>query len=248
MRKSRRAPLLPRLRTSAGLIAAALLCPASAGAAPPARQTYIVTDFDSIRVEAPVTVRIETGKGPSARATGDRRLLDGLTLDVTGNMLTIRMRRSAGERGDTPTGGAEIALTTTRLRNVVLLGAGGVSADRLKGADTRVSLRGSGSIDVGEVDADRLSAELLGAGGLSLAGKANAVKLRVSGAGRVDAVRLRTLRSDLTVQGSADVTASAREEASIIASGSASVTVADAGKCSVRSEGSASVQCGDKRF
>lgn len=233
---------------TAGLIAAAFSWVTPALAAPAARQTFIITDFDSIRVEAPVDVRIETGRGPSARATGDRRVLDALTLDVSGGVLAVRMRRSPGGSEITPDGGAQITLTTTSLRSIMLLGAGSIAADRLRGADARASLRGSGRLDVGGVDAERLSVDLLGAGSLSLSGKATATQLRVSGAGRLDAAQLATVRLDATVQGSADVSASAREEATVIASGSGRVAVAGAGSCNVRRAGSASVECGGKRY
>ncbi len=245
---SRRAARHARPLAAAGLIAAAFSCAGAATAAPAARQSFIITDFDSIRVEAPVDVRIETGKGPSARATGDRPVLDALTLDVSGGVLAVRMRRSAVGSEITQDGGAQIVLTTTTLRTIVLLGAGSIAADRLRGAEARASLRGNGRIDVSGVDADRLSVDLIGAGSLSLAGKATAAQFRVSGAGRLDAARLSTIRLDTTVQGSADVSAGAREEATIIASGSGRVAVARAGSCSVRRAGSASVECGGKRY
>lgn len=236
------------LAVTVGVIAAAFSCAHPALAAPTGRQTFIISGFDNIRVEAPVDVRIETGKGPSARATGDRRVLDALTLDVSGGVLTVRMRRSTAGSEIAGNGGAQIVLTTTTLRTVMLSGAGSIAADRLRGADTRASLRGSGRIDVGGIDTDRLSVDLLGAGSLTIAGKATSAQLRVSGAGRLDAARLSTVRLDATVQGSADVSASAREEAKIIASGSGRVAVAGAGSCSVRRNGSASVECGGRRY
>lgn len=250
MVEGRRAVRLTCLRAVAGGIAAASLCaaPGTAIGAPAARQTFIISGFDSIRVEAPVDVRIETGKGPSARATGDRRVLDALTLDVNGSVLAVRMRRSAAGSEIAPDGGAQIILTTTTLSTIMLLGAGSVTADRLRGADARASLRGSGRIDVTGVDADRLSVDLLGAGSLTLAGKTTTAQMRVSGAARLDAARLATIRLDATVQGSADVVASAREEAKVVASGSGRVAVAGAGSCSVRRTGSASVECGGKRY
>lgn len=248
MIQSRRAARLTRRMAVAGVIAAAFSCATPASAAPAARQTFIISDFDSILVEAPVDVHIETGKGPSARATGDRRVLDALTLDVSGGVLAVRMRSSPAGSEITQDGGAQIVLTTTTLRTIILLGAGSIAADRLRGADARASLRGSGRVDVGGIDADRLSVDLIGAGSLSLAGKATAVQLRVSGAGRLDAALLSTVRLNAAVQGSADVSASAREEATITASGSGRVAVAGAGSCSVRRAGSTLVECGGKRY
>ncbi|MET0248919.1 MAG: hypothetical protein ABW164_04245, partial [Sphingobium sp.] len=46
-----------------------------ATAAPVSRQTYSISEFDTVRLDAPMEVVITTGKGVSAIGTGDRDTL-----------------------------------------------------------------------------------------------------------------------------------------------------------------------------
>ena len=65
----------PRRSALRALILAGLAMAAPAAAA---TRGYTITSFDSIRVDAPVTVTLVTGLGPSARAEGDQAMLDRL--------------------------------------------------------------------------------------------------------------------------------------------------------------------------
>ena len=80
----------PRRGALRALILAGL---AAASPAPAATRGYTITSFDSIRVDAPVSVILTTGQGPSARAEGDQALLDRLHVDVSGRQLVIGMDR-----------------------------------------------------------------------------------------------------------------------------------------------------------
>ena len=54
-----------------------------------AERGYTISDFDRIDVSGPFVVQVETGKGPSARATGESAALDRLSVELRGRTLRI---------------------------------------------------------------------------------------------------------------------------------------------------------------
>ncbi|MFT3964345.1 MAG: DUF2807 domain-containing protein [Sphingobium sp.] len=216
-------------------------------AAPPAaRQSYSISDFDTIRLEAPVEVAITTGKGASATGTGDRETLDMLNLEMNSRTLVIRMRNSftLGGSGGKPRLPTRIALATGGLTRVAVLGAGNLTADALKGARVNATLSGSGRLTVGQVDADRIDAGQSGSGTMILAGKALELVTTASGSGRLDGTALDARRVRVTTEGSVDVQLTAREEADANANGTGQISITGKARCTVRKIGSASIHCG----
>lgn len=233
----------------AGIAAVLLWVGAPAFAAPaPARQMFVVTDFDTVRLEAPIEVTVVTGKGASAVGTGDRATLDTLDLAVNGRTLTVRMHKDvslggSGEGGK-PRLPTRIALTTGDLRRAIVSGVGILSADRLTGDRTEATVRGPGSLTLGRVATDRIDIGLLGAGSITLAGTALDMVATISGSGRLDAAALDARRLRIDTEGPADAKATAREEAVAAANGPGRLVIAGPAKCTVRKTGSASITCG----
>lgn len=217
---------------------------------PISRQTYALSDFDTVRLDAPIEVVVTTGKGVSAIGTGDRDTLDTLMLDISSGVLTIRLRQSftlggSGGKARAPT---RLSLTTSALRRANVLGSGSLTVDRLKGALADASVQGSGTLTVPRIDAERLNIGLLGAGSILLGGVAPDVTASVSGSGRLDTSALDVRRLRIDAEGSADVQAKASEEARASANGSGRILVTGAGQCTVRKAGSASITCGGEVY
>jgi len=226
--------------------AALVLAPADAQAA---TRSYIVTDFDSLRVDAPIDVSVETGRGISARGEGDRDVLERIDLTVSARVLTVRLKPSAyeGRRG-AAAGSARLSLTVPGLRRVQLTGAGSLRATGLDRGRAEILAAGSGSLTIGGVDSDVLDVTQLGSGSLVLAGKARNVVLRVSGAGSLDAAALAAADLDLRLDGPASVAARADRAARIVTIGPGSVTIAGKGACIVNHAGSGTVSCGGTSY
>lgn len=251
MNRNRRAPTVPlsmgRIRIAAVFLCAGLACFAPATAAPaPARKIFIVTDFDTVRLEAPIDVTIVTGRGAAATGTGDRDTLDGLDLTVNGNALTIRLRKvvtlgGSGGKARLPT---RLTLTTGELRRALVSGSGTLTADRLKGERTEATVRGAGTLGIARVDTDRLDVGMLGAGSMTLAGTTLDMTATMSGSGRLDANALDARRVRISSEGAVDAQVNAREEAIADANGNGRVVIAGAARCTVRKIGSASITCG----
>jgi hypothetical protein len=210
-----------------------------------AARSYIVTDFDSVRVEAPIAVAIASRRGVTARGEGEAAMLERIELKVSGRVLTVRLKPSPFEgaraAGDMP---ARLFLTAPALRAVQLAGSGAMLVDGLRGDRAEVVASGSGSLRVANIDSANLSVTQSGAGQLRLAGKAGNAALRVSGSGEVNASALTISDLDLTAEGAATTQALATRSAKIVAIGSASVDVDGHPACTVRHVGSGTVVCG----
>lgn len=215
-------------------------------AAPVARQTYTISEFDTVRLEAPVQVILATGRGVSASGTGDRDTLDGLVLDVSGRVLTIRNRQvmTLGGSGGKARAPTILTLTTGDLRRASVLGSGSMSVDRLKGAQTDARVQGSGTLTVAALATDRLDVGLTGAGSMTLSGAVPDMTVAVSGSGRLDAAALRVERLRIDAEGSGDVQAQAVRQASASANGTGRIVVTGKPQCTVHKMGNASITCG----
>ena len=110
MGRSALARLSLLLATSAALLSAT---PASA-----VERKLLVASFENIFVIGDIDVVVETGKSVSAKATGDRRVLDSLKLERTGNTLRIRVLDLLNSDKKTPvTEPLRVTLTTQMIQN-----------------------------------------------------------------------------------------------------------------------------------
>jgi len=218
-----------------------------AGYSPARAETrnFTVTSFDKIRVIGPFSVNLRTGPGPSARAVGSPRALDGLKVDVQGRTLTISAGLSAwgGWKGENP-GGATLFLTTPGLVAASLTGAGDLNIDRAKAARFDLSLAGSGDVAIGAIEADRLSILVNGSGKATIGGKVAQARAILQGSGAIMGEKLAAVDLDVTVSGSGDVSLAASRTAKVSASGTGDVLIAGKPACSVRATGSGAVRCG----
>ncbi|WP_315760656.1 head GIN domain-containing protein [Sphingomonas sp. Y38-1Y] len=222
------------------LIALVLTLPSIAQAE---ERRVMVTSFERVRVEGPFVVEIRTGASQGAVARGDARALDGLDIRVEDRTLVVRASPNGwggwpGDRSEAAT----IAVTTPRLTDLTLTGAGSARVDTMKGLEVAIALTGSGRIEVARVEADRLDAVIAGSGGLALAGAARTARLTSTGVGSIDAERLSVRDLTLQSESAGDTRAAASETARVLASGTGSVTVTGNAACMVG--GSAPVKCG----
>lgn len=211
-----------------------------------ATRTYIVTDYDSVRVEGPLQVSIQTGRGASARGEGDREVLDALELRVSSRVLTVRFRPSAVEANRRSNlGDVRLALTVPELRRVHFTGTGSLRADGLIKSEAELSVTGSGQVKITGIASDGLKVSQSGAGSISLSGRARKAEVRTSGSGLIDAADLRVGDLEVSVSGTATVDAFAERTAKVVVTGVGRVGVRGRPACTVRQAGGATVICGE---
>lgn len=218
-------------------------------AATPAAATdrvFSVGSYDRVRVDGPFEIRIVTGGSPRATASGDRELIERLTIAVNGTLLTVRLGSSGWAempRRSTRTPPV-ITLSTPRLSSLAI--SAGARATVTRMAAQRIDLRviGSGTLTVDRADTDQLNAALTGSGTMTLGGRANRATLLADGAGTIDASALDVKDLIVRLEGAGEMRAAARYTAQVTSNGLGRVTVSGDATCMVRALSGGPVTCG----
>jgi putative autotransporter adhesin-like protein len=214
-------------------------------AAPPAdEKSFMVSDFDRVRIDGPFEVEIVTGS-PGARASGDPQALDHVAIRVEGSTLTV----NAGATGwalravEAP-GTVKITISVPALSGLSIRGGAQVSAAEMRSARVDLGLSGAGSIAVSAVRADDLVVTLAGAGAITLAGTAARARVNSFGDGSVHAENLVANEAALFGASTGEVQMRVRYAAQVSARGTGKVTVLGQPSCKVT--GSGPVECGQR--
>ena len=220
-----------------GLATALAVAPAAA-----AERTYTITGFDQIRVSGPYRVRVTTGVATFARATGTPQALDGISLEVNGQSLTVRRNPSTtgGYPGQSP-GPVEIAVGTHDLRGATVVGSGSVEVGAVRARTFSLTVEGAGSARVRSMDVDQAKITIFGTGSASVAGSAKSGTFIARGVASLDGSQLTVKDAVIGSEGPAMVRLKVTNSAKIDAKGAAQVMLEGAPACIVTAAGSATV-------
>lgn len=227
----------------AGIVAlmGACLLPSPAQAA---MRGYIVTSFDTIRLEAPIRVVLQTGSGTSATGEGDRAALDRVSLSVSGQVLIIRLTDAVGGWDKSLESVPTIYLSTGQLRRAVLMGGGVLTISELEGLEADLSVNGSGKLVAQRVDVERLSLTIGGSGALTASGTARDLRAVVSGPGSLDASALRANTASVINDGTGAIHIRVEGPVKVVSTGSGDTIVEGKPVCTVSRRGAGEVRCG----
>jgi hypothetical protein len=227
-------------------VLAAMLGAASAPGAQAAMRGYIVTSFDTIRVEAPVRIVLTTGSGVSGSGEGERAALDRVDLSVSGGVLNVRMA-DAPDRGFGRDGGGDVptlTLSTGQLRRATVVGGAVLTIRGLEGVEAALSMSGNGEMIVERADVERLSLYVGGGGKLTVGGTARTVRASVNGPGMLDAAALDTHEATIVNDGSGAVRMTVHGPAGVVSTGSGDTTIGGKPVCTITRRGVGAVVCG----
>lgn len=240
-RKGRRIgrPFLLRV-VIAGMTAAVLPVPPAQAA----MRGYIVTSFDTIRLEAPVRVELQTGSGVSATGEGDRAALDRVNLSVSGQVLTVRLADTAAGWNSGLESVPTIHLSTGQLRRAVLMGGGILTISELDGLEADLSLNGGGKIVADRVNVERLSLSVGGSGVLTAVGKTKDLRVVVSGPGSIDASGLSANSASVVNNSTGAIRVRVDGPVKVVSTGSGDTMVEGKPICTVTRRGAGEVHCG----
>mgnify|MGYP002651175156 CR=1 FL=1 len=239
-----RAPSIVRgavfLRSAAlaGLSAALLALPGAAAA-----RSYMVGSFDSVAVRGDVTVEMVSGGAPGAVADGSPDDLDRLTINRSGQRVTISMAPAprTGARRAAP---VTVRLSARAVSRIAVEGSGRVRLDRLAGREARVALAGPGYLEIGTAEADRLFVSVIGSGKVVIAGGASDnADMTLSGAATLDAPAFTTDRLAITLSGASEASIAVDEIARIGGGGAGKIVIGGGGDCIVEAAGTLSIDC-----
>jgi hypothetical protein len=225
------------------LALAALAATATPAAA--AERRFTVTDYDRVVVEGPYRIRLDTGRPPSATASGSPQALDGVAIDVQGRTLRVRPNRSAWSASPAAAAGpVTIILSAHEIRAASVVGAAQLDLGRVSGLRIDLSLQGTGRLSAREVAADRLNLILVGSGRMELAGTAGDLRADVRGWADLDAAALRAEATILNTDTAGRIALTAGRQATITAAGTGDIEIAGTPACTVTGAAAGQVRCG----
>jgi hypothetical protein len=231
-----------------GLTVALLLSAGLNIAAPLAAEErkMLVASFENIQVTGDIHVEVQTNKAPSARASGDKRVLDALKLERVGTTLRVRLQGALnGTKGARMTQPVVVRLSTQNIKNMAVTGNGSLKISNVKQADAvHMLITGNGSILVDSLVTDTFSAGIDGNGQITIRrGNARKGQITLNGAGRFDAadVKMRMVRLEHVGNGESKINVA--EEADIFNRGAGNITVSGSGSCFIKQAGNAAINC-----
>lgn len=227
------------MRNHVFLVAAiCLAAPATA-----AERNFGVSGFDRVRLDGDYRVTLTTGIAPFAKASGDRRAIDNLSLRVEGRTLVVRSGQSGNWGGYTgaQNGPITISIGTHELTAAQVNGAGSLAINRVEGLKFDASALGAGALAIDDVAVDQFSLALAGAASARLAGKVGKLTALVRGMAVLDAEPLSVKDASIVAEGPATVRLTATETAKVTAAGVGSVSLSGNPTCTLTTRGSASV-------
>lgn len=204
--------------------------PASAG-----ERSFMVGNFERIRVDGPFEVRVTSGGSPRASASGDPRALDQLDVHVDGTTLVVGtgVRQLQRDAPALPV----VVISVPQLRAALVNGGGHVQVAGMRGQRVDLGVNGAGRLEVSAVEADQLVLTLTGTGAATLAGRAAKARFNSNGAGTIEASGLAA--GDLVVYASTagSTRATALHTAEVTAMGVGEVVVEGAAACTAHGPG-----------
>ena len=210
-----------------------------------AERRFTVTDFDRVAVEGPYRIRLETGRPPSATASGSAQALDSVAIEVQGRTLRVRPNRSAWTAAPAAAAGpVVITLSAHEIRAASVAGAAQLDLGRVSGLRIDLTLQGAGRLSAREIAADRLNLILIGSGRMELGGTAGERRAEVRGWADLDAAALRAQAATLMTDTAGRVALAAARQATVTAAGTGEVEIAGTPACTVTGPAAGQVRCG----
>jgi hypothetical protein len=231
------------------ILGAALLLTGSAAVAQsgrPIERKLLVASFENIQLIGDIDVAVQTGKAPSAIASGDKRVLESLRLERVGTTLRIRLQDIINnEKGVPITAPLTLRLTTQGVRDITLSGNGKLAVSEVKqNGQVRLLLVGNGSVDIGRLTTDRLDATIDGNGKVAVGGgMVRDARVAVDGGGGFDGAKVSFRTLKLEHDGNATSSATVSEQTEIFNSGSGNITIGGNGTCFIKQAGGAAINC-----
>jgi hypothetical protein len=227
-------------RAIAALVLAGLSGPAFA-----ADRSYSITEFDKISVDGPYQISVETGKPPSARASGGQAALDLLLVEVRSQRLVIKTLKSGwGERNFLKQGPITITVTVPGLKRIDFSGTGSLSINRIRTARVFIGQSGSSQIKISQIDSDQIDLFATGDGLVTLSGKALTGRIDNSGAGRIAGAGLTVSDLDVRSSSAGETRIGAIRSAKVIGTSSGDVIIGGKPACTVTRLGAGEIICG----
>jgi hypothetical protein len=212
----------------------------------PIERKLLVGSFENIQVIGDISVEVQTGKSPSAIASGDKRVLESLKLERVGTTLRVRLQDVINNNKGVPiTAPLRLKLTTQAIKDITLSGNGALVVSEVRQQNlARMLLAGNGSVSIGRIVADQFSANINGNGKIDLGGgTVRDARVTIDGSGGFEGAKVQTRKLRLEHIGNAVSTATVEEGTEIYNRGTGNITIGGKGTCFIKRAGAAAINC-----
>ncbi len=184
------------------------------------KETRKAGSFSSISLSVSANVYLSQGSQQNIEIEGDKESITKIETIVEGNMLKIKPK----ENYNACTGKINLYIVVPAIERLIVTGSGNVLGQTpLKTNELTMSVSGSGSIRIQQLDVNRADVDISGSGNIELtSGKAkNALNILVTGSGNYagDGFQADKVKVNITGSGSARVWAVSDLETYITGSG-----------------------------
>lgn len=199
-------------------------------------------DFSVLEIRYPAEVSIRQGSTTSVSISAEDNLLPQLRTEVRGGHLIIANDELDWGVRVEPSKPVKVNITVKDLREIDFSGAGTVSLENLKTDSLKVVLSGAGQVNLGKLDLKSFEAVLSGAGNIKAGGRADEVRLTISGLGNLEAPDLQSLSASIRISGSGNATLRVKDELNANVSGAGSIRYFGSPKITQQISGAGSVK------
>ena len=164
------------------------------------KSTRNVGSYEKINVSGPFDIRMVSGQQGSVSVEADNNIIDFVVTEVKGGVLNIAPEKGKlfkSSRGNK----VIIKVPVNTISEVALLGSGNVNSRTTFKNDIKVTLDGSGTIDL-MVECANAEVVILGSGDIKIKGKTQNLKCLVVGSGAIKATEFEAQDTEVTVSGS----------------------------------------------
>ncbi len=162
-------------------------------------ETRQIDEFTDIDASGAFSIKVKVGPDPTLKIAAEDNLLKIIRTTVRGNTLIIDTKKSISPRKE-----IKIYITTPDLQSIECSGANSIYATDINTENFEVDLSGAGSVEL-HGEANRVTADISGAGSINAKRlKANRVYISVSGAASADVFASEFLDASVSGVGSID--------------------------------------------
>ncbi len=204
------------------------------------QREYDIEDFSEIEIKSALTVHITQGHGFKVLLDGEKRDINDVVVDKTGDVLTIKYVGSKSKNNKNKSN-VKIFITMPHLEEVELGSASDVRISGFEEPKMEVDLDGAAKLNMDAV-VQTLEIEMEGASQCSLSGEGDMLKAKVSGASILKASNFHAAEIELETQNASSASVYANRQLSIEAHGASNVTYAGSGNVEIEKHGGSSVE------
>ncbi len=200
-----------------------------------------VRRFDQVRFIGPGTLKITQGEKEALTIHAPAYVMENVVSSVESGLLTLGYRSPKITRLRVLKEIISFNLVMKDLRRLTVTGTGSVIIPDLDNDAIRLEIQGSGKINLEHLTADSLHTLIKGSGFLRVAGDVEAQSVSVNGSGKYDAEKLVSDFAQVALNGSGHVAVSVTDDLNVVINGSGKVTYSGFPEVSKAISGSGSV-------